>query len=86
VKYLQSQDSTTINGEAEFNLKSVADKDSRGSETGAGRFQLYRNPWRGDAGDCLNGGVTVDAFMVLRQSPVCRPEELLTSLVSHENI
>jgi len=86
VDCLQSQGSTTITDKAEFHLKSIAGKDSRGSETGAGRFQLYRNPWRGDAGVCLNGGVTVDAIMVLRQPPACRLDDLLTSLISHENI
>ncbi|MFA6001983.1 MAG: hypothetical protein WC828_07710 [Thermoleophilia bacterium] len=84
--YLQSQDSTFITDKEKIHQKSVAGKDSRDSETGAGRFCLYKSPWRGDAGVCLNGGVTVDAIMVLRQAPAFRPDELLTSILSHENI
>ena len=73
-------------GELDYCLKSVKAKASRGSETGADRFHPEGNPWRGDAGVCLNGGVTVDAIMVLRQPPAYRPGALLTPIIRHEHI
>ena len=82
---LQSPDSTIITGKAKTHLKSVADKDS-GIRKPVLAASIYRDPWRGDVGVCLNGGVTVDAIMVLRQAPAGRPDELLTSIISYENI
>jgi len=73
-------------GEIEYCLKSVKAKASRGSETGAGRFHPDCSPWRGDVGVCLNGGVTVDAIMVLRQTPAYRPDEILAPIIRHEHI